>query len=857
MGEVFRARDTRLDREVAIKVLSRELGRDAQLKARFAREAKAISALAHPHICVLHDIGSDDGIDYLVMELVQGETLHARLQRGPLRLDDALRYAINIAGALAHAHEAGITHRDLKPGNIMITKSGAKVLDFGLAKFNNAFVTTMPHGAKPLTEKGTVLGTPQYMAPEQLEALEADARTDIFAFGAVLYEMITGRRAFEGTTRISLIAAILEKDPPTLASIQPTTPRALDNIVRVCLAKKPDERFQSARDIVLQLEWIARERSRSGAIPAGPAPHRRHQALPWSIAAVAVLAAVAAGIVAWRASHVPVRRFVRRVMLSSEGSSPIGLNAEIFTVSPDGRSVVYLGLRDAPATDASAYLAAAPKQLFLRRLDGVVATAIAGTEGADSSPFFSPDGEWIAFGSDHRLKKVSLSSGAVLTICDAPSVRGGVWGPEDSIVFAGSTGPLFRVAASGGTPVAITRIDGRSREYSHRLPELLPDGKTILFTALSSDSVWIDALQLDTSRRRRIMPGVRARYDRAGHLVVASGGVLRAYRFDPATLQISGEPVVVTNSVLTSDEFGFANYALLPDGAVIFLPTNHKVSQIVTYDRNGHSAQLSSVAHEYFTTRYSPDGKRVVADDRNRNLWLCDVDRAKCTRATDDEQSSDPIWSNDGMRIISRCGTKIGADLCEASVDNLTKRKTVMKDIGYWPLAGPSAVTRDDREIIFGVQESRRSWDLWVARREGSVTRPLIASNENESQPTLSPDEAWIAYCLNGADIVVQRYPPVGRKWTVSRETATSPVWRGGTIYYAAGKQIMAVDVSGKTELSVGDPRAVFTADAAVSDFDVSPDEQHFVMTIPLLTPPMRFNIVEGVLGNESPGQAR
>jgi len=850
MGEVFRARDTRLDRDVAIKVLSRELGRDAQLKARFAREAKAISALAHPHICVLHDIGSDNGIDYLVMELVQGESLADRLQRGPLRLDDALRYAIDIAGALAHAHEAGITHRDLKPGNIMITKSGAKVLDFGLAKFNSAFVTTMAPGEKPLTEEGTVLGTLQYMAPEQLEGLEADARTDIFAFGAVLYEMITGRRAFEGGTRISLIAAILEKDPAPLASIQPATPSALDHIVRVCLSKNPDERFQSARDIALQLGWIARERSGSGAIPAGSIPHRRRQLLPWSITAVAVLAAIAAGVMAVRNTHVPTRRFVRQTTLSTEGSAPIGISAEIFTVSPDGQTIAYLGLRDAPATEATAFLAAAPKQLYLRRLDSAVATAIAGTEGADSSPFFSPDGEWIAFGSEHKLKKVSLKSGAVLTICDAQSLRGGVWGPDDTIVFAVSTGPLLRVAASGGTPAAITRIDEHSREYSHRFPELLPGGKTILFTSLGSGFAWIDAMQLETKQRRRILRGVRARYDRAGHLVVASEGILRAHRFDVDTLQVSGEPVVITNSLLTSDVFGFANFALLPDGAAIFLPSNHTQSQIVSYDRSGHPTQLSGEAREYGTIHFSPDGKRVVADEGNGNLWLCDVDRAKCTRATDDEQSVAPIWSNDGLRIISRCGT--GTDLCEASVDTLARRKTLMKSIALWPISGPYAVTRDDREILFCIQESRKSWDLWVARREGPGVAPLIVSMENENQPSLSPNEDWIAYCVDGTDIVVQRYPPAGRKWTVSHEAANSPVWRGGTIYYAAGKQIMAVDVSGKTELSIGQPRVLFTAAASVPEFDVSPDAQHFVMTIPLLKPSLRFNIVEGLLGNES-----
>ncbi len=474
MGEVYKARDTRLDRTVALKVLPAQVASDPQFRERFEREARVVSSLDHPHICALYDVGRERGVDFLVMQFLDGETLASRLMSGPLPLDQALGCAIEACSALAAAHRKGIVHRDLKPGNVMLTKSGAKLLDFGLAKTTAmpvaAGVSVAPTQEAPLTAQGTILGTLQYMAPEQLEGKEADPRTDIFAFGAMLYEMLTGRKAFEGRSQASLITAIMSAQPVPITACQPLAPPAIDHIVRTCLAKDPDARFQSAHDLLMNLKWIVED----GSPTAGTAPmgtSRRWRARLGTAASVAG-AMVIASLATWwltRPQSVAAPSVVRATIALPATAS---VRAGRFTVanvaiSPDGTHIVYAGA----AGDDS--------QLYLRSLDRTEVMPIAGTGGA-LNPFFSPDGQWVAFYAGGKLKKVPIVGGGSLTLCDADFAFGGAWSDDGTIVFGGSLlGGLLRVSSNGGQPEAFTTLE--NGEGSHRWPSLVPGSRDVLF----------------------------------------------------------------------------------------------------------------------------------------------------------------------------------------------------------------------------------------------------------------------------------------------------------------------------------------------------------------------------------------
>ena len=469
MGEVYRARDTRLERTVAVKILS-QLSSDPARRQRFEREAKAISCLNHPNICTLHDIGHQDGIDYLVMECLEGETLAKRLEKGPLPLDQVLKYGAQIADALDKAHRAGIVHRDLKPSNIMLTPTGAKLLDFGLAKPATALtdIATMTavKAESPVTEQGTIVGTFQYMSPEQVEGRELDGRSDIFSLGAVLYEMVTGHRAFEGKTQLSVASAILEKEPAPITTIKPLAPAALDHAIRNCLVKDPDLRWQTARDLASELKWIAESGAQTpGGTPALPKTKSR-QRIAWLIAGAVVVTLIVAGI--WWRNSKPARE-------TMYFAAPMSFPAQDIAVSPNGHTMAIV-----------AYLESARKNaIWIYELGSQEARSLADTEGA-TYPFWSPDSRWLAFFADGKLKKLDVSGGPVQTICDAPSGRGGTWNKDGVIVFtpngAGGVG-LQRVSASGGTITPISKLDTNRGERSHRWPRFLPDGRHYLYLA--------------------------------------------------------------------------------------------------------------------------------------------------------------------------------------------------------------------------------------------------------------------------------------------------------------------------------------------------------------------------------------
>lgn len=486
MGEVYRARDTRLGREVAIKVLSSDLSASPQLRERFEREARAMSQLTHPHICTLYDVGHQEGIDFLVMEYLEGETLADRLTRGPLPLAQLLRYEVEIAEALDKAHRHGLIHRDLKPGNIMLTKSGAKILDFGLAKYSARETDPGKRDSsqgqteqKPLTEEGTLLGTIQYMAPEQLEGREADARTDIFALGSVLYEMATGKRAFEGKSRASLIASIMDHDPSPISTIQRMIPPALGRIVRTCLEKDPDERWQSARDVARELKWISESSAGAEPFPSGRKTRTATKLVPWIMAVAATAAAIFLAM-RMRAPQdaVPVvRAFIppppnARFVTSSLAS--LSNNAGPVAISPDGRAVVF-----------SVLTSEGKSSLWVRPLNQLHSRALAGTEGA-SYPFWSADSQQVGFFAEGKLKKIAVSGGPPQTICEAGRARGGTWNASGVIIVSpGSRSALFRVEASGGEPKALTTLVPSRGDFSHRWPFFLPDNDHFLYLVQS------------------------------------------------------------------------------------------------------------------------------------------------------------------------------------------------------------------------------------------------------------------------------------------------------------------------------------------------------------------------------------
>ena len=650
-GEVYLAEDSRLDRKVALKILPQHLSERAELRERFEREARAVSSLNHPHICTLHDIGEQDGIHYLVMEHLEGETLEARLAKGALPLEQTLEYAIQIADALDKAHRQGVVHRDLKPGNIMLVKTGAKLLDFGLAKLQAADTPTnlsaLPTEQANLTVEGTILGTLQYMAPEQLEGKEADSRTDIFAFGAVVYEMATGKKAFEGKSQASLIAAIMGQDPRPMAELQPMTPSTLDRVVKKYLAKASDRRWQTASDLHDELKWIAEGGSMT-VITATTPTRVRQLTVP--------LVFLALGVIVGIVVTLNLRPTVSRQTLVSRFAITLppvqewqGLGTRTFALSPDGHQLVYL--------------AGGGPQLYLRSMDDLEGSPIAGTEGA-TSPFFSPDSQWVGFLAVGKLKRVSIKGGAPVTICDTPAVRGGAsWGLDDTIIFApvSNTG-LLEVPASGGSPQVLTTLDSRKGEISHRWPHHLPGVSAVVFNAASGPNWdrWPIVVQsLETGERRVLVEeGTNARYSTTGHLVYVRAGTLMAAPFDLERLEVTGETIPVLEGVRITTE-GAAEFGFSALGSLVYVvgPVGEEQHRFVWLDRKGVEEPLPAPPRAYnYRARLSPDGRQIAthitADQED--VWVYDISSQRLTRLTFEGNNQFPIWTPDGKRITFR-----------------------------------------------------------------------------------------------------------------------------------------------------------------------------------------------------------
>jgi eukaryotic-like serine/threonine-protein kinase len=850
MGEVYRARDTRLDRIVAIKVLASDLSSSPELKQRMEREARAISSLNHPHICQLYDIGSQNGAGYLVMEFLEGETLAERLRKGALPLNETLKIGIAIAEALTVAHRQGIVHRDLKPGNIMLTRGGAKLMDFGLAKSAGAGLPagtssapllsaaqTMSEASpfSPLTTAGTMIGTIQYMSPEQIQGKEADARSDLFALGAVLYEMLTGARPFGGKSQISVASAILEDEPEPISVLQPLTPPALEHIVTTCLAKNPDDRFQTAHDIALQLKWIAQNMTATVA-SAEDSGHSR-QLLPWLVAGVLALM-LTASVVLWRVS--------KRTEQATYFFAPLPFAARDVSVSPNGHTVAVVGRRESERNNV----------IWIYEPGAQEATALANTEGG-SSPFWSPDGQSLGFFADGKLKKLNLANGTVQVLCEAPNGRGGSWNKDGVILFTptGTLGVgLYRISASGGTPVQINVPEQALKEDSNRWPVFLPDGIHYLYSAvnLSSSrkephSIYMGSLNSNEKRFVVKAKGNTA-FTAPGNLLFYRDETLFAQHFDTKKFELSGEPVPIVTDVQFLPRIAKAVFAASNTGLLVAeRNADSGASQVLWFDRKGQQIGIALNPGIYGNVMLAPNGKVLASDttdpaSQNTNVWTYDLENRSEKRLTFDAAfDALPIWSPDGGHIVFSSNREHKFELYLKDSNGANDEKV----IGQGPVdAFPTDWSRDGKYIIY-----QRGSELWFMTMPELRAVQFLKRNSSLKDGRFSPDGKWLAYSSNESgrwEIYVTSFPEGHGRWQVSNAGGDQARWRGDgkELFYLSGdSNIMAVPVKTGANFDAGSPVILFQANPremiATSEqfvYDVSNDGQKFLINTQIKT---------------------
>jgi Tol biopolymer transport system component/predicted Ser/Thr protein kinase len=833
MGEVYRARDSRLERQVAIKVLPAALTGNEQVRARFEREAKTISRLNHPNICTLHDVGNVDGIEFLVMEYIEGKSLAEILEKGPLPLDEALRYGIQVAEALGRAHRQGVVHRDLKPGNVMITPAGAKLLDFGLAKTAREAsepvdgLTNLPTQQHNLTEEGTILGTVQYMAPEQLEGKEADARTDIFAFGMLLFEMITGRKAFTGKSRVSLIAAIMEHQPPSIASMQPLSPPALDRLIRTCLEKDADDRWQTAHDLELQLRWIEEGGSEVG-LPAPIAARRKgRERVSWIVAALFFLGMAAFAGFWYRATHAPVR-MVRTTILPAP-KTRLGYDDGL-AISPVGSTVAFVA-NDETGT----------RRIYLRRLADPEPQPLTGTEGG-WLPFWSWDGRQIGFMVRGTIKKTLATGGPAQTICEAPEPRGAAWGPNDVIVFNGAEGGLWRVSSAGGTPTKLASRDASKGEKSLRWPSFLPDGDHVVFVAQTAeggspnDQSTIDVVSLSTGKRTTLFGANSSIQYAAGHLLFWREGSLLAQPFDADTLALTGDPFPIVEHVAYSG-LELAAFNASREGTLVVQHGDFSAyrTQLAWYDRKG--TRLETVGDDHgliLNPRLSWDGTRV-AYEMDDDIWVRDLARGTVSRLTfEPGEQGHPVWSPDDQWIAYASLTSPGGIFRKRS-SGIGQSELLVKGTASAEFL-PEVWSADGKSIVYRFGVSGKSdigrWLVDEGRQEVLLETPFP-----KYRPKLSPDGRWVALLSNDTgqiEVYVYQLSGAGGKWQISNNGGGVPVWSrdGKSIYYLESGKLMVVAVETGDSFHAGLPRFLMDVPAIggpYGPYDVNADGSRFL----------------------------
>jgi Tol biopolymer transport system component/predicted Ser/Thr protein kinase len=822
MGDVYKASDKRLDRIVAIKVSA------AQFSERFEREARAVAALNHSNICTLHDVGPD----YLVMEYIEGTTL-----KGPLPVDRALKYAAQICDALDAAHKKGITHRDLKPANILVTKAGVKLLDFGLAKMGPAIQAGEGTMTMALTGKGEILGTFQYMSPEQVTGQDAGPRSDIFSFGLVLYEMLTGKRAFEGSSPASVIAAIMERPAPSIATIAPP---ALDRLLQRCLAKDPDDRWQSARDLKAELDWIA---SAPGEAIASSAPSLSwFGRLPWIAAAMLAVVALGLGLAAYRATRpAELKPLVR---LDVDLGTGVSLGSSIgpgVIISPDGTRLAYVSQR----------------KLFTRRMDQPKAVELAGT-GEAYAPFFSPDGQWLAFFAQGKLKKISVVGGSAVALCDAPLGRGGSWGEDGTIIAASNnSASLSRIPSAGGAPAPVIQL--APGEATQRWPQILPGGKAVLFTSHTStagfDGANIEVITLADHRRKTLQRGgTFGRYLPAsqgpGHLVYINKGTVFAVPFDPEKLEARGAPSPVLEELAYSAAFGFAQFDFSRNGTLVYRSGGASQADLVTVqwlDAAGQTEPLLAKPGIYQRPRLSPDGKRLAFSDGS-DMWVYEARRDILTRLTfGGANELVPVWTPDGRYIVF---SGVGSIWWVRS-DGGGKPQLLIQ--GKNPLY-PFSFAPDGKRLTYNEANPTTAYDIWTTpiESDGAGLRAgkpqiFLQTSADERNGTFSSDGRWLAYASNESgnyEVYVRAFPDKGSKWQISNAGGVYPVWsrNGQELFFRADdNRIMVAPYVAKTDSFVSgkprvwsDKRLADFGTIGISNYDVAPDGKRIAALMPV-----------------------
>lgn len=874
MGEVYRARDTRLDRIVAVKVLAATIADDPIFRERFDREARAISKLDHPNICALYDVGetpnpesqipNPDPIRFLVMQYLEGETLAERIAKGPIPIDQSFAIMIQIADALTCAHRAGITHRDLKPGNVMLTKAGAKLLDFGLAKTGAATAghyvpqpaTALPTMGAPLTAHGTILGTFQYMAPEQLEGADADTRSDIWAFGALLYETLTGRKAFEGKSQASLIGAIMTSDPPPVSTLQPVAPAALDRIVKKCLAKDPDARWQSARDLHDELQWIARDGqagSTSQARPATERPIVASRAGLWKAATFVLAAsalALASVMFSWRLGPVtpaPVTRFQVSPPEKSSFVSPLGVPNGVNggTISPDGTRLVFT------ATDPSGR-----PLLWIRPLDAFVARPLTGTDGA-SFPFWSPDSRFIAFFATDKLKRIDAAGGPTQTISDLPptGARGGTWGTSGIIIFASANSPLYQVSAEGGQARLVTSLDESRKEIAHRGPSFLPDGRQFLYHVSSSSpeatGVYIRSLESGTARRL-LASDTTALFVPPGFLLFIREGTLLRQRFDATRLELMGEAILVAEQVSSQTNLGA--FSASSTGVLTFRTGARPTTQFAWLDRAGRVLETVGRPGVYQHPALSPDEKRLAFtrydDQAAGDIWVLDLSRQALSRFTSAAGKEDmPVWTPDGLGLIYNSNQQNSISIVEKSAAGIGAEEVLLKTGGDMVTNDTSP---DGKSLLYFPVVAPDIFALPLTGDRKPV--PVVQTPFIEAEVQFAPGGRWIAYTSNEAgrnEVYVQPFPPTGARSLISTTGGRQPMWRrdGRELFFVSDDQkFYAVDVRAGSTLEFGTPRFLFDMPANVfnarNSYVPSRDGQRFLVNMLLESSTSSISVV-------------
>jgi serine/threonine protein kinase len=867
MGEVFQAKDKVLGRDAAIKVLPEEFARDADRVSRFQREAKLLASLNHPNIAAIYGMEQFEGTNFLVLELVEGQTLADRIKAGPIPVDESLKLALQIAEALEGAHEKGVIHRDLKPSNIKVTPDGkVKVLDFGLAKafsgeHEEVNLSHSPTLSDAATMQGVILGTAAYMSPEQAKGKNADKRADIWAFGVVLFEMLTGRGAFQGDDVSEIIASVIKGDVQLDRLPANLHPRVREAITR-CLQKDPKRRYSSINDARYEIEQALADPSGVLAPPVtGAEPRRKLRMIfPWVAAAIA-LTAIIAGVAVWKlnpSKPQPVSRFYYELPKDQQLRNAGGLN---LAVSPDGRQFVYI----------------ADKGLYLRSLSELEARLIPGTNDDPRAPFFSPDGQWLGYWSaaDNQLKKISIRGGASVSLCDAAAVNAASWGIDNMIIYTQYGRGIMRISATGGTPELM--VD--EQKESIGLSQILPDGKTVLF-ALITRRPWQVVMQsLKSGKRTVLFAGARPQYFSTGHIVFLSGNnSLSAIPFDLGKLEVTGAPVPVVEGVWQQQQASAPQYAISDSGTLVYMPGTTVAAALpkqtfVWVDRNGKEEPLAAPPNSYDSPRISPDGTKVALQFGRANIGIWDMVRKTMTRLTFDAYFNDlPLWTPDGKRIAFLSQQEREYKVYWKA-SNGTGTEDLLGSVPSLAMFFPSTWSGDGKNLVLTMlnQQAVRDtqpFDIGIISMEGDHKwRPLLQAKYNEAQPQISPDGRWMAYTSNESgqyEVYVRPFPDVEKgKWQVSTSGGDSPLWSRDCreLLYRSGDAVMAVSVKTEPDFSLETPKILFQGTYVSSDisssydlvtWDISLDGKRFLMMKPMKSTekapeaevPRRINIV-------------